>query len=90
VRDVKRKDAAEDELFDICKDENIVLFTDDIDAVRRFEGKIDCYFSVHMIYLLFRKDIISENRALVAIETMKTNRDWRQNIIVATAKTLFL
>ena len=90
VRDVKRKDAAEDELFDICKDENIVLFTDDIDAARRFEGKIDCYFSVHMIYLLFRKDIISENRALVAIETMKTNRDWRQNIIVATAKTLFL
>jgi len=27
---------------------------------------------------------------LVAIETMKTNRDWRQNIIVATAKTLFI
>ncbi len=90
IKEVKRKDAAEDELFDICKDKDIVLFTDDIDAVRRFEKDIDCYFSVHMIYLLFKKDIISEDRALVTIETMKTNRDWRQNIIVAAAKTLFI
>ncbi|MFP4052139.1 MAG: hypothetical protein ACLFVB_10420 [Thermoplasmata archaeon] len=89
IRDVKIKDPAEDELFDICKDEGIVLFTDDINAVRRLEKEIDCYFSVHMIYLLYKKDIISENRAMVAVETMKTNRDWRQNLIVATAKTLF-
>ena len=33
IKDVKRKDPAEDELFDICKNKGIVLFTDDIDAI---------------------------------------------------------
>ncbi len=89
IQDVKRKHPVEDELFDICIENDLVLFTDDIKAIKEFEDKIDCYFSVHMVYLLFKKGIISEYKALLAIETMKNERDWKRNVIVAAAKALF-
>lgn len=44
IEDVERKEPAEEELFDICKERDIVLFTDDINAVKRFEEEVDCFF----------------------------------------------
>lgn len=89
IIDIEREESAEDELFKISKDRGLDLFTDDIEAVKRFEDEIDCYFSVHLVYLLFKKDIISRERSLLSLEKMKTDRDWKQNIIAVTAKNLF-
>ncbi len=84
-----RKNAAEDELFLICQKEDIPLVTDDIQAIKRFEDHIVCLFSVHIVYLLYKKKVITKRKALLAIEKMRTHRDWKQNLIALTAQTLF-
>ena len=85
----KRKDVAEDELFPICKEIDTPLVTDDINAVKRFEYEITCFFSVHLLYFASQKGLISKERALISVEKMKTERDWKRNIIAVTSKTLF-
>ena len=79
----------EDELFEVCKREDIPIVTDDIRAIKRFERDIFCLFSVHIVYLLFKKRFISKIRAILSIEKMRTKRDWKINLISITAKTLF-
>ncbi len=89
MMNLDKKDSAEDELFEVCREKDLELFTDDIKAVKTFKDDIDCLFSVHIVYLLYKKDLISKEKALFALDKMKTNRDWKQNIIAVTGKTLF-
>ncbi|MBS3817197.1 MAG: hypothetical protein KGY76_06510 [Candidatus Thermoplasmatota archaeon] len=89
MMNLDKKDSAEDELFEVCREKDLELFTDDIKAVKTFKDDIDCLFSVHIVYLLYKKDIISKEKALFSVDKMKTNRDWKQNIIAITSKTLF-
>ncbi len=89
IKKCKRKEVAEDELFLICKEIGMPLVTDDINAVKRFEDEITCFFSVHVLYFAFKKDLISKESALISVEKMKTQRDWKRNIIAITSKTLF-
>lgn len=89
VESAKKKKTAEDELFEICKRKEIPLVTDDIKAVKKFEDVITCFFSIHIIYLLYKKKLISKEKAILSIERMKTERDWKQNLIAVTAKSLF-
>jgi len=89
VEKAKKKKSAEDELFEICKRKNIPLVTDDIKAVKKFEDAITCFFSVHIVYLLYIKKLISQEKAVRSIEKMKTERDWKQNLIAVTGKFLF-
>ncbi|MEA3458335.1 MAG: hypothetical protein U9R21_06610 [Candidatus Thermoplasmatota archaeon] len=42
--------------FEICKQQHIVLVTDDIKAIKRFDDAIETLFSVHIIYLLYKKE----------------------------------
>ncbi len=88
-RQAQHATAAEEELFDICKNRNIPLVTDDIRATKRFESDVTCLFSVHVVYLLSRKGLISGTRALVSMEKMRKGRDWKGNIIAVTGKVLF-
>ena len=85
----QKKESAEDELFEICKQRHIVLVTDDIKAIKRFDDAIETLFSVHIVYLLYKKEIITKHAALLSIEKMKTKRDWKQNLIAVTAQSLF-
>ncbi len=89
MMNLDKKDSAEDELFEVCREKDLELFTDDIKAVKTFKDDIDCLFSVHIVYLLYKKDLISKEKALFALDKMKTNRNWKQNIIAVTGKTLF-
>ncbi|MEF8879941.1 MAG: hypothetical protein V5A64_06085 [Candidatus Thermoplasmatota archaeon] len=89
VEKAKKKKSAEDELFEICKNKDIPLVTDDIKAVKKFEDTVTCFFSVHIVYLLFKKQLISQEKAVLSIEKMKTERDWKQNLIAVTGKFLF-
>jgi len=89
IKSVKKKEPAEDELFDICREENSILITDDIKAIRRFGDQIKCYYSVHVVYILFKKSIISKERAWFFIDKMRRGRSWKSNIIAVTARILF-
>ena len=85
----KTSKEGEDGLFEICSKKDILLVTDDIKAIKKFKNKIKCLFSVHIIYVLYKKEIISKERAIVTIEKMRTERIWKENIIYVTARTLF-
>ncbi len=89
VRKVSRLSTAEEELFQISKKDELPLITDDIKAVRRYESKVDCFFSIHIVYALYSRSIITRAQALVAIEKMKEERTWRDNAIAVAAKRLF-
>ena len=89
IKKTKKKEKGEDELYDICRKDNIFLISDDVKAVKRFDGDIKWYFSVHIIYILYKKQIITKQRAITSIEKMRTARDWRNNIIYVTGTILF-
>ena len=89
IIETDRREHGEEELFEICKAGSMILVTDDVKAIKRFEKDVQCFFSAHIIYILYRRKIITKNLALVSIESMKTNRDWRSNIISTTAQILF-
>ncbi|MDG6224442.1 MAG: hypothetical protein QCI82_02910 [Candidatus Thermoplasmatota archaeon] len=82
-------DNAEDDMQEICLREDIVLFTDDVRWLKRYKGKVDCFFSVHILYLLYRKGLISLDEALISLSLMRNERDWRDNVIIISARTLF-
>ena len=89
IEKTKTKKAGEEGLFEICINKDIFLVTDDIKAIKKFKNKIKCYFSVHIIYILYKKEIISIERAIFSIEKMRAERTWKENIIYVTARTLF-
>lgn len=61
VIDVERKEHGEDELFEICQNDDIFLITDDIKAIKRYRNAIRCYYSIHIVYILYRKSVIQGN-----------------------------
>ena len=89
VEDVKRQIPTENELYHISRKERLPLITDDIRAVRRFRGKVDCLFSVHIIYVLYLREAITKEQGLLAIENMKGERSWKENAIAIAGRVLF-
>ena len=89
IKKVKKRTSGEEDLFEICKEHKIDLVSDDIRAIKKFNKSIDCYFSIHIIYALYRKNIISKSKAIIEISKMKRERDWKQNAISIAARILF-
>lgn len=52
IHETEERHIGEDELFGLCKKENMFLVTDDIKAIRKFRDKIRCYYSIHIVYIL--------------------------------------
>jgi len=73
----------------ICESLNIPMVTDDIRAVRKHERNVRCLYSVHIIYLLFRKRVITRKKAIQSTERMRNQRDWKNNFISVVSRTLF-
>lgn len=89
IEKAKRKKVGEDELLEICLKQNVPMVIDDLKALKRFGNDIDWIFSSHIIYLLCKKQLISKQRGLVSLEKMIHQRDWKDNVIAVTGRTLF-
>jgi len=81
---------AEDGVFNICRDRNIPIVTDDVRAISRFNKSIRCFFSVHVVYILYKKGIISRKNAIASCEEMRLKRTWKDNVIWIVARTFFI
>ena len=90
VREVEPEKTGEEELSRICANGQMILVTDDIKAIRKFGDEIKCFFSIHLIYILMKKGIVSVDEAISSLEKMRKSRDWRSNIIAATARSLLM
>lgn len=89
VEGTAKKKCGEDELLEICKKKDIPMVIDDIKATRRFKDEVEWLFSIHIIYLLYSKGLISREKALFSIDKMRNKRSWKDNIIAVTGRTLF-
>jgi len=89
IRKTIAEKVGEEDLFEICQNENRFLITDDIKATKRYKDKIKCYYSTHIVYILFKKGKISKERAIMSIEKMRIERSWKSNIIYVTSRILF-
>ena len=89
VENVKKQIPTENELFDISIRRKLPLVSDDIKAIRKYQKKCKCLFSVHVVYSLFYKGEISRAQGILAIQKMKRERSWKENAISIAAKVLF-
>ena len=89
IKKSKGNKIGEEDLVEICLKEKRFLITDDIKAIKKYKDRIKCYYSVHIVYILFKKAKISKERAIMSIEKMRTKRSWKSNIIYVTSSVLF-
>jgi hypothetical protein len=89
LENVKKQIPTENELFDISIRRKLPLVSDDIKAIRKYQKKCKCLFSVHVVYSLFYKGEISSAQGILAIQKMKRERSWKENAISVAAKVLF-
>jgi hypothetical protein len=89
VENVKKQKPSENELFDISIKRKIPLVIDDIKAIKKYQNKCKCLFSIHIVYSLFFKGEISRAQGILAIQKMKKERSWKENAISVAAKILF-
>lgn len=87
--DESRKEYAELDVAQVCDEKDIPMVTDDIRAMKKIDAGIVCLFSVHIIYLLVKKEVISRQRGILAIEKMRKSRDWKNNLIYTLGRSLF-
>lgn len=73
----------------VCEKLDIPIVSDDIKAIKKFDENIASLFSVHIIYLLVKKNVISSQRGIFAIEKMRKSRDWKNNLIYTIGRSLF-
>ena len=89
IRQVKeKKKHGEDELFIICKKENLILVCDDIKALKRYDGQVRWFFSVNIIHSLKLKNVITREEARKSFRTMREERNWKDNLIYTTGRIL--
>lgn len=71
------------------KSEAVVM--DDIKSMKKLEKKtnIPILFSSFVVYSLFERKVISHKEGVSAIESMKTKRQWKENLIIEYANFLF-
>jgi rRNA-processing protein FCF1 len=81
---------AEEELMILSKEHSSIFITDDIKAMKKAPKNLRVLNSVHLIYILFRKNIIDKNSAIEAFNKMRNNRDWKKNSLVSIGKKLLI
>ena len=68
-----------------------LVLMDDAHARKKLQKscKAQIRFSPFVIFMLYKKRILTRKEALFAIDDMKKKRDWKENLITEYAKLLF-
>lgn len=76
----------DNELYNLAKENQLTLITDDIKLARHIEDKIDVQFSTYFLLSLVSSNIITKDKALEILEKIRDKRNWKNNIIYLTSK----
>jgi len=87
-QEMEKRKYGEDELFDICKIEDMILVIDDLKALKRYEDQVWWFLSIHIIYLLRSKGKITSRNARRMFNIMREERNWKDNLIYTTGRIL--
>lgn len=83
IMEVSQRLTGEEELIEVALQKKCdFIVSDDIRAMPEFKlTNTSTLFSTHLLYYLFRAGIISKEEGLIALEKMRNNRSWKENII---------
>ena len=88
---VPQRSTGEEELVEVALQKKCdFIVSDDIRAMPKLKmTNTPTLFSTHLIYYLFRSGMISKEVGLIALEKMRNNRSWKENLIYITGIQLF-
>ncbi|MBW2975439.1 hypothetical protein KY366_06995 [Candidatus Woesearchaeota archaeon] len=82
--EIRYLEDTDNELFNLSKNTNIPLITDDHKIVHHTEKKIEVYFSTFFLIAFVAAGLISKKEALEMLERLRDIRNWQSNIIYLT------
>jgi rRNA-processing protein FCF1 len=88
---VPPRSTEEEELVEVALQKKCdFIVSDDIRAMPKLKmTNTPTLFSTHLLYYLFRSGMISKEVGLIALEKMRNNRSWKENLIYITGIQLF-
>jgi rRNA-processing protein FCF1 len=88
---VPPRSTREEELVEVALQKKCdFIVSDDIRAMPKLKmTNTPTLFSTHLLYYLFRSGMISKEVGLIALEKMRNNRSWKENLIYITGIQLF-
>lgn len=91
IMEVSQRATGEEELIEVALQKKCdFIVSDDIRAMPKLKlTNISTLFSTHLLYYLFRAGIISKEEGLIALEKMRNNRSWKENLIYISGIQLF-
>jgi len=91
IIEVPNRPTGEEELIEVAlQDKCDFIVSDDIRAMPKLkQTNTPTLFSTHLLYYMFREKMISKEAGLVALEKMRNNRSWKENLIYLTGIQLF-
>jgi len=91
IMEVSQRATGEEELIEVALQKKCdFIVSDDIRAIPKLKlTNISTLFSTHLLYYLFRAGIISKEEGLIALEKMRNNRSWKENLIYISGIQLF-
>ncbi len=91
IIEVPNRPTGEEELIEVAlQDKCDFIVSDDIRAMPKLkQTNTPTLFSTHLLYYLFREKMISKEAGLIALEKMRNNRLWKENLIYITGIQLF-
>ncbi len=79
-------EGTDNEVYNLAKEKNLPLITDDIKLSRHLEGKINIYFSTFFLSALVSCERLTKENALNMLEDLCKERNWQNNIIYSISK----
>ena len=91
IMEVSQRATGEEELIEVALQKKCdFIVSDDIRAMPKLKlTNISTLFSTHLLYYLFRAGMISKEEGLIALEKMRNNRSWKENLIYISGIQLF-
>jgi len=83
------RDQGERDCLQLAQERNGIVISDDLAAIRMFEqGDVENYFSVFVLFVLTLEGAIALEQAQRALEGIRLQRQWKDNILYQTGVRL--
>ncbi|MEW6617846.1 MAG: hypothetical protein AB1422_00595 [bacterium] len=83
---IRYLDPVDNECYNLARDKELPLITDDLKAIKRIGDKILTYYSTFFLITLFLLSLLNYDDVLELIEKLRTERNWRENVIYTETK----
>ena len=76
----------DNECFNLAKEHNLILITDDLKAIYHIADKVETMYSTFFLVALIQSRVLSKQKGLNRLEELRDMRSWENNIIYLKTK----